>query len=474
MNDLIISLDTKALEPLYEQICDYFRQEIQEGRLAAGMRLPSSRALAGNLMVSRSTVDLAYDQLVSEGYIEAVPCKGYYVCDVEGIYYKTSARAACLETEEKKKETFLYDFAPNGIAPGGFPHSTWRKLSKRVLTDDREELFSLGNPCGELSLRRAIAEYLYRARGVHCTPEQILVGAGNDYLLMLLCTILGRDRKVAMENPTYKSAWHDFRHMGYALAEVGQDELGMDVTELEKTDADVAYVMPSHQFPMGTVMPLKRRLALLKWASEGERYIIEDDYDSEFRYKGKPIPALQGIDGKDRVIYLGTFSKSIAPSIRISYMVLPGELMGKYLAAGGAFSVTVSRADQRILELFLREGHYERHLNRMRRIYKTKHDILLQKLRDMTTICRYSGENAGVHLLLHLINGISEREAVARAKEAGIKVYGLSEFFTEPGPEGKYRDTVLVGYATIEDDVISTAMDKLKEVWSKGTGEGER
>ena len=490
MNDLIISLDTKADAPLYEQICEYFKQEIQEGRLAAGVRLPSSRALAGNLAVSRSTVDLAYDQLVSEGYIEAVPCKGYYVCDIEGLYYGTGRRqeqtdagsgasqegaleGRLHETKRqadresfKDRDGFVYDFALNGIAPGSFPHNAWRRLSRQVLTDAQDSLFALGDPCGELSLREAIAEYLYRARGVHCEPEQILVGAGNDYLLMLLCTILGRDRRIAMENPTYRSAWHDFGHMGFERCVVNQDEQGIDVKDLEQTGADMVYVMPSHQFPMGTVMPLKRRLSLLKWAGRGERYIIEDDYDSEFRYKGKPIPALQGFDKEERVIYLGTFSKSIAPSIRISYMVLPKKLMRRYLSGENPFSVTVCRADQKILERFLREGHYERHLNRMRSLYKGKHDLLLRWLKDsMGNVCTYFGEHAGVHLLVQLKNGLSEQEAVEKAARLGVRVYGLSEFLVS-GQTPPMQSTVLLGYATMPEEDLEEGIKRLTAAWS--------
>lgn len=488
MNDLIISLDTKAGAPLYEQICEYFKQEIQEGRLAAGMRLPSSRALAGNLSVSRSTVDLAYDQLVSEGYIEAVPCKGYFVCDIEGLYYGTGRREKTCETgrkawsdnpqkggsagmgEERKAETdrakYAYDFALNGIAPGSFPHNAWRKLSRQVLTDAQDALFALGDPCGELSLRQAVSAYLYQARGVHCEPEQILVGAGNDYLLMLLCTILGKDRKIAMENPTYRSAWHDFGHMGFERCIVNRDTQGIDVHDLEQTGADMVYVMPSHQFPMGTVMPLKRRLSLLKWAGRGDRYIIEDDYDSEFRYKGKPIPALQGFDKEERVIYLGTFSKSIAPSIRISYMVLPKKLMQRYLSGENPFSVTVSRADQKILELFLREGYYERHLNRMRSLYKGKHDLLLHWLKEgLGNVCTCSGENAGVHLLVHFKNGSSEQEAVERAAKAGVRVYGLSEFLV-CGKAPQMPATVLLGYATMSEEDLEEGMKRLVKAWN--------
>ena len=465
MNELIIALDSKSNIPLYEQIYLHIKKEIQGRRMKAGERLPSSRALCSHLMVSRSTVDLAYEQLVSEGYIEAVPCKGYYVCDIEELYH---IRPALVPLEKKKTDgrpVYDYDFTLSGITPGGFPYNAWKKLSKSVLQEEDPELFLLGDANGERSLREAITSYLYYARGVNCQPDQIIVGAGNDYLLMLLSTILGTGYTVAMENPTYTSAYQAFLRLNYPLASVEMDEMGIRIPELEESGAEIAYVMPSHQFPMGTVMPMKRRMQLLSWAAKEKRYIIEDDYDSEFRYKGKPIPALQGFDQNDRVIYLGTFSRSIAPAIRISYMVLPKELMEQYKKQGKPFSVTVSKVDQKIIERFLNEGYYERHLNRMRALYKSKHDLLLRELHDLDSVCTWSGENAGVHLLLHFKNGMTEEEAIRRAKEESVRVYGLSRYYLKE-PAKKPRATVLMGYGVMTENEIVSAMKRLKRAWS--------
>ena len=471
MNELMIPLDTKSLTPLYQQIEEYLKQEIQEGRLVAGMRLPSSRALSANLLVSRSTIETAYDQLVAEGYIEPVAYKGYYVCEIEGIYFqkaeytKQNNPEKTEITQRRKLQKYRYDFALNGIAPESFPTHTWKQLAKQVLSDSTEEIFAQGNPYGEDSFREAIAEYLYHARGVKCEKSQILVGAGNDYLLMVLATLFECNKKVAMENPTYLSAWYDLKHTGCSVCTVKSDEMGICIEELEKTGADVVYVMPSHQFPMGTVMPLKRRMELLRWADENQTYIIEDDYDSEFRYKGKPIPALQGFDKNERVIYIGTFSKSIAPSIRISYMALPKKLM-RYYQSRYPFAVTISKVDQKIVELFLRNGHYERHLNRMRRLYKSKHDWILRWVKEeMSEICSCFGEHAGIHLLLRFHNGISEDEAVERAKSAGIRVYGLSEFFVQEKKETEA--VVLIGYATLTEEEIKEALQILSRIWKK-------
>ena len=471
MNELMIPLDTKSLTPLYQQIEEYLKQEIQEGRLVAGMRLPSSRALSANLLVSRSTIETAYDQLVAEGYIEPVAYKGYYVCEIEGIYFQKAEYTKQNNPEKteikqrRKLQKYRYDFALNGIAPESFPTHTWKQLAKQVLSDSTEEIFAQGNPYGEDSFREAIAEYLYHARGVKCEKSQILVGAGNDYLLMVLATLFECNKKVAMENPTYLSAWYDLKHTGCSMCTVKSDEMGICIEELEKTGADVVYVMPSHQFPMGTVMPLKRRMELLRWADENQTYIIEDDYDSEFRYKGKPIPALQGVDKNERVSYIGTFSKSIAPSIRISYMALPKKLM-RYYQSRYPFAVTISKADQKIVELFLRNGHYERHLNRMRRLYKSKHDWILRWVKEeMSEICSCFGEHAGIHLLLRFHNGISEDEAVERAKSAGIRVYGLSEFFVQEKKETEA--VVLIGYATLTEEEIKEALQILSRIWKK-------
>ena len=471
MNELMIPLDTKSLTPLYQQIEEYLKQEIQEGRLVAGMRLPSSRALSANLLVSRSTIETAYDQLVAEGYIEPVAYKGYYVCEIEGIYFQKAEYTKQNNPEKteikqrRKLQKYHYDFALNGIAPDSFPTHTWKQLAKQVLSDSTEEIFAQGNPYGEDSFREAIAEYLYHARGVKCEKSQILVGAGNDYLLMVLATLFECNKKVAMENPTYLSAWYDLKHTGCSVCTVKSDEMGICIEELEKTGADVVYVMPSHQFPMGTVMPLKRRMELLRWADENQTYIIEDDYDSEFRYKGKPIPALQGFDKNERVIYIGTFSKSIAPSIRISYMALPKKLM-RYYQSRYPFAVTISKVDQKIVELFLRNGHYERHLNRMRRLYKSKHDWILRWVKEeMSEICSCFGEHAGIHLLLRFHNGISEDEAVERAKSAGIRVYGLSEFFVQEKKETEA--VVLIGYATLTEEEIKEALQILSRIWKK-------
>ena len=463
MNELTISLDTRSRIPLYEQIYDYIKTDIQSGRIPYGEKLPSTRFLSKHLEVSRSTVELAYEQLLSEGYIESVPYKGFFVAQIDELYHLKKDKPQP-QKERKEARRYRYDFTPNGVDLKSFPYNVWRKLSKDILLDDRTELFRSGDSQGEYGFRSAICSYLYQARGVDCTPDQIIVGAGSDYILMLLGMILGMDHTIAFEDPTYKQAYRMAGGMSYNCIPVSMDKNGMKVTELEKSGADIAYVTPSHQYPTGVIMPIRRRMELLKWACEAQgRYIVEDDYDSEFRYKGKPIPALKGYDASEKVIYLGTFSKSIAPAIRLSYMVLPKPLLEAYEQKARFVNSTVSKVDQLIVQKFIEEGYYERHLNKTRALYKSRHDVLIEELRPMADICTISGENAGVHLLLTFQNGMTEEELIDRAAREDIRVYGLSDYRIKENC--KEKATILLGYANLTEEQIRKAARLLRDCW---------
>ena len=467
MNELTISLDPHRKTPLYEQIYGFIREEIRGGRIRAGERLPSARALSGYLSVSRSTVDLAYEQLVSEGYLESVPCKGYFVCEIEGLYRLDEKKEETKEDDAAEQMPFRYDFAVTGTAPGGFPQNSWKKISKEVLLDADDSLFQLGDAKGEHGLREAIRDYLHHARGVNCRTEQIIVGAGNDYLLMLLRYVFEETITAAFENPTYPRAWKIFQLFAGEVVTVSSDASGICIEELEKSGAQVVYVMPSHQYPTGRMMPIGRRTELLNWAArEKERYIIEDDYDSEFRYRGKPVPSLQASDAAGKVIYMGTFSKSIAPAIRVGYMVLPEALLERYRQKCACFSCTVSRVDQAVLEQFLDSGAFERHLNRMRKSYSRKHEALLDGLKPFFRQFDLSGENAGLHLLLTDRVGRSEKELVDAARRQGVKVYGLSSALVGAAvPEAVCRATVLIGFGGLTEDEIRDGLERLAAAW---------
>ena len=468
MNELTISLDPHRKTPLYEQIYGFIREEIRGGRIRAGERLPSARALSGYLSVSRSTVDLAYEQLVSEGYLESVPCKGYFVCEIEGLYRLDEKKEETKEDDAAEQMPFRYDFAVTGTAPGGFPQNSWKKISKEVLLDADDSLFQLGDAKGEHGLREAIRDYLHHARGVNCRTEQIIVGAGNDYLLMLLSVILGRGHKVAMENPTYISAYRCFAKLGYAMCTISMDEAGMRPAELEKSGADLAYIMPSHQFPMGMVMPMKRRMQLLAWASrENGRYLIEDDYDSEFRFDLRPLPSLQGMGGPGGpVIYLTTFSKSLAPSIRIAAMVLPDSLLLPYRQRYSVYSCTVSRFEQQTLCEFIRRGHFSRHLARLRSQYKGRMEALREALNGAfgPELLELEGTHTGLHLLMRLKRGPGEEELAGAARAGGVPLGRLSDYYMCRKEKCPAR-TLVLGYAALPPERINELASALQELW---------
>ncbi len=478
--ELIVPLNVQGDRPLYEQIYQYIKDEIRKGNIRPEKQLPSSRELAKSLKVSRSTTQLAYEQLVSEGYLEAVPRKGYFAASLDGIFPPV-ARSAAARMDQKKelslgmekenvrgqlfREKFEVDFSPRGIDLEGFPYATWRKISRSVLKEEDRELFLKGEPQGDLILREAIREYLHAARGVNCDVSQIVIGAGNEYLLMLLSQLIGGDAVIAMENPTYRQAYRVLSGVGHKVLPVGIDKNGFCVKEIAGQDVQAAYVMPSHQFPTGIVMPVRRRQELLSWAGEQPgRYLIEDDYDSEFRYKGKPIPALQGMDQNGCVVYMGTFSKAIAPAIRVGYMVLPEALLSAYLEKGRFYSSTVSRVDQRILASFIAGGYFERHLNRMREIYKGKHDVLLGELKPLDKRFEITGEFAGLHVLLKDKKKETEQSLLEKAAEKGVGVYGLSGFYMEEA-QAKETSTIVLGYAGLTEEKIRRGAERLREAF---------
>lgn len=485
MNELTIQFKDESKKCLYQQIYEYIRDEIRKGKLPVGEKLPSTRSLAEYLQVARSTVDVAYGQLAAEGYLEARPCRGYFVSPAEGLLDISGSSFSGEESRMprpfherdgmgpsvagKESDPVRYDFSPHAISLKDFPFATWKKITKNILVDANSEMFALGEAQGDAALRETIARYLHSSRGVNCRPEQVIVGAGNDYLFLLLEKILGRHVPIAMEEPTYRRAYQIFASFAYEVEAIPMDENGMDVEKLRGTKARIAYVMPSHQYPTGVVMPIGRRLELLKWAGEKEdRYIIEDDYDSEFRYRGKPIPALQASDGKGRVIYMGTFSKSIAPAIRVGYMVLPRQLLKVYRENCGFYASTVSRIDQRILNEFIRDGYFERYLNKMRKIYRGRHDFLLREMSCFEKEFAISGENAGLHILLTSRSHIPETDLIETAARKGIRLYGISDacMRREKRSPMPFAGTILLGYGALDEQELSEGIGLLKKAWS--------
>lgn len=463
---LTVDLDHKSKIPLYEQLYLKIRSLISKGELSEGERLPSERGLASNLQISRNTVALAYEQLCAEGYVEPRAQSGYYVNKIEGVSEK---KFNCLEDKKEEnilKKEYKYDFSPFSLCKESFPYRMWDRLYRKCLCDGGEELFNLGEHQGDLKLREAIAKYLFGYRGLVVKPENMIIGAGTGYLLQLLEHLLDEKLELAMENPTYMQAYKIFSSLNRKIVAVNLDDNGLSIKQLEKTDAEVVYLTPAHQFPKGIVMPITRRREILDWACKGDgRYIIEDDHDSEFRYKGLPIPPMKAIDNQDKVIYLGTFSRTIAPAIRIGFMVLPDSLLYVYREKLEFLACTVPRVEQAVLTEFIAGGHYERHINKTRKIYKTRHDTLLLALKSFGNKVKIMGENAGMHLVVGFKSELSEEKIVDLAENAGIKLVGLSKHRIGEKEENDLA-TILIGYGNINEEKIKEGIARLQTILS--------
>lgn len=451
---LTVELKSRDKMPLYEQLYLKIRGLITEGELAEGDKLPSERGLAANLQISRNTVTLAYEQLYAEGYVEVRPQSGYYVNKIDRINSEKKEEFTDIKNESVNPEPeYEYDFSPFSLCKESFPYRMWDRLYRQCMRDRGEELFNLGERQGDLELRVAIAKYLFGYRGLSVKPENMIIGAGTGYLLQLLEHLIDEKSIIAMENPTYMQAYRIFSSLNRKVYPISLDENGLKVEELKRSEAKAVYLTPSHQFPTGVVMPIKRRKEILGWAAGEGRYIIEDDHDSEFRYKGLPIPPLKAIDTGNKVVYLGTFSRTIAPAIRIGFMVLPDGLLKVYRKKLAFLACTVPRIDQAVLTEFILGGHYERHINKARKIYKSRHDKLISSLKVFGDKVKIMGGNAGMHLMVKFKLDMTEEEVVSRAEKSGIKLVGLSKHRIGENPESS-EACILIGYGNISEDRI--------------------
>ena len=444
--------------PLYEALYRCIRADILSGNLSAGQKLPSKRALATNLEVSKITVETAYGQLLSEGYISAREKVGYFVEAVEGIH----KAAAHIETpHEETEDTASVDLTVSG--PAHFPFSVWSRMQRSVMLDYGEKLLRPLPNQGHYGLRRAIADHLYAFRGMVVAPENILIGAGTDFLYNLLIQLLGRDKCYAVEEPGYGKIRKIYAAGGAACTDAPMDALGVIPTALE--DAQVLHISPSHHFPTGLVTPSARRLELLSWAVKGDRWIIEDDYDSEFRFDAHPMSAMQSLDRHGRVIYMNTFSKSLAPSIRISYMVLPPALMAQFREKLGFYSCTVPSFEQYTLERFLSEGHFEKHINRMRKAYKSRRNRLVEMLKNSPISERITilEQDAGLHFLLRIDTDLTDAELTAHWAAAGIRIRALSDYYHGETPADDRR-CLVVDYSGLTEEKITQLEQALKKL----------
>ena len=454
--------------PLYKQIYEWLKAEIQSKNYKPHDKIPSKRKLSEHLCVSINTIDTAYSQLIDEGYIVALPKKGYYVCDID-VYHRINFTQH-ENTQPKEGESNLkIDFSPSDIDHSAFPHKTWRNLFKSCFNEFDHSVLKRTIAQGDLTLRRELVAFLHSSRGVICDERQIIIGAGTESSLRTLSLVLGKSTSIALENPVYRKAYKTFDHMGHTILPIPIDDKGIEVERLKDLSNVAVYVTPSHQFPLGISMPIGRRVELLNFANKADgRYIIEDDYDSEFRYISKPLPSLQSIDQNGKVIYIGTFSTSIAPSIRISYMVLPINLLNNYYSIFSEFGSEVSILEQRIVAKFIADGNYEKHLNKMRKLYKEKRGHLIKELSIFGDNIKIVGESAGNHLLIKLRTGDCQENMCQAAAENGVRVYPISNYFIGAMLE-KYRNTFLLGYGALSKQEISEGVKLLGVAWNYGS-----
>ncbi len=443
--------------PLYEALYRCIRGDILSGVLRPGEKLPSKRALAENLEVSKITVEAAYSQLLSEGYICSKEKVGYFVETVE----RRAPVPAAPARRAKEDAACLLDLTANGTEQ--FPFSVWSRLQREVMLDFGEALLAPLPNRGIPELRQAIAGHLAAFRGMRVDPENILIGAGTDFLYNLLIQLLGREKVYAVEEPGYGKIRKIYAAGGVQTVSAAMDDRGVIPESLGS--ADVLHISPSHHFPTGIVTPVSRRRELLDWANRGEKWIIEDDYDSEFRFDAHPVPAMQSLDDGGRVIYMNSFSKSLAPSIRISYMVLPAGLMAAFQQKLGFYSCTVPSFEQYTLARFLSRGFFEKHINRMRKIYKNRRNAVVSLLEK----CSFSDkltiqeQDAGLHFLLNVDTSLSDQSLTEKLAALGIRVRALSSYYHDQSED---LHCLVINYSGLKEERLAAALAAISQEWT--------
>lgn len=498
---LTYSFDNRGSDSLYEYLYKQIKQDINAGKLAPREKLPSKRSLAKHLNISTITVENAYSQLMAEGYIYSVPKSGFYVSDIiannikpdndfRGIsgltadwtnhqkakkpVYNTAIRPnqgitgglVCEAEDRAVSNECIIDFVSNYTAPENFPFTIWTKLMREILAENKDKLMIKSPSTGVYQLRSAIADYLYQFRGIDASPEQIVVGAGTEYLYGLIIQLLGHDRIYAVEDPGYRKISRIYEANRVKCVHIPLDDQGLNIEALERSYADVVHISPSHHFPTGLVTPVSRRYELLSWASKTkDRYIIEDDYDSEFRLLGKPIPALQSIDVSQKVIYMNTFSKSLSSTIRISYMVLPKDLMERYKKELSFYACTVSNFEQYTLAKFIELGYLEKHINRMRNHYRKIRDDILVNMKKHLAEKKglIKEENSGLHFLLQVDTKLTDEELVKEAAQKGINISCLSQYYHNRS--NAVNNTLIINYSGIRSENIEESVNRLFEIF---------
>jgi len=465
---IILNLDNKLEIPLYIQIYNEIKKIIQDKVLKSNEKLPSKKDFMDHYNISQNTIQNALYLLLEEGYIFSIERKGYFVSDIENLIIQNIKIENKTKFKEKKK--IHYDFSYSGVDKKSLARTIFKRITKDVYDEENDDLLFQGDIQGDLLLRKSICQYLSQSRGFKVEAEQLIISSGTEYLFYIIFKLFNNEI-YGLENPCHKMFKELFLTNNVSFKAISLDEAGIVVEDLKKYNVNIAYVTPSHQFPTGVIMSISRRTELLNWANENSnRYIVEDDYDSEFKYTGRPIPALKATDINDRVIYLGSFSKSISPAIRVSYLVLPKVLLNIYQKKLPYFICPVPTLNQKILYRFIRDGYFIKHINKMRTLYKKKREFLVNIIKTysskmFTKEIYIQGADAGLHLVIKLNKKINEKEFLKECLENSIKLYSLEEYYLEE----IYSETscFLLGYANLSNKEIEDGILLLLQILKK-------
>ena len=459
MKAIIPNIDEKSKRPYYLQLYDYIKQAVLSGEIKENEKLPSLRGLSKSLGLSMTTVELAYSQLSVEGYIYSKPQSGYYVSNVlpsETVPLFAEQDSSPLDlTLEAQGPEFYYDL-------DCFDFNKWKKCANKVITEYSPLLFFESDPQGEAALRHEISKYLYQSRGVVCDPCQIVIGAGTQQITNHLANILKKMaiHHVAVEDPGYMPVNNIFRDRGFSISPVKVGREGIAIDKLPSNIRCAVYVSPSNQVPTGAVMPVGKRYSLLEWAIKNDSFIMEDDYDSELRYFGKPIPALQGLDTRDRVVYLGSFSTTLFSSIKISYMVLPPSMTAIFGAIREDYTQTCSKMEQLTLALFMEKGYYQTNIKKLRNLYAQKLQTVVRCL--STDFTKPTNTSSGINIIVRVKSEKNARQLCADAKNLGIAAIPTAAY---TGEAGETSTSLILYYNQIPLADIPYAMEALMEKW---------
>lgn len=449
-------------DSLYEHLYKCIKNDILQGILHPGDKLPSKRTFAKNLNISTITIENAYGQLLAEGFLYSIPKKGYFVSDLNRDMKSIPLQTIDIAKKSTNTNPYYADFVSNQTDPENFPFTVWTKLMREIILDKSKELMT-NSPCaGILELRSAIATHLKEFRNMTVSPEQIVIGAGTEYLYGLLIQLLGHDRIYGVEDPGYRKVAWIYQHNNVECKYIPIDSQGIQLQKLEENNIDIIHTSVSHHYPTGIITPISRRYELLGWASKNERhYIIEDDYDSEFRLMGKPIPSLQSIDVMEKVIYMNTFSKSLASTIRVSYMILPPHLVSDFYDTLSFYSCTVSNFEQYTLAKFITDGYFEKHINRMRNYYRGQRDCIMNYIQQQkkSQLIRIKEEDSGLHFLMEVKTTKTDHDIIQSAAQSGIRVSCLSDYYHNL-PQ-KDLHTLIINYSNLRTDKMENAIRRL-------------